>query len=380
MAKLLFIRYKKSKDILEGGEQGSQKNYNVLARLLGEENITTIYVHDETRKRSIFEYVFGLWWMLFGYYFGLSPKRVKKMIYDVQFTIYDYIWIDRSVFGVIAKKLKKAAYKGEIFCFFHNVEVPYFSAKIPKWQPQRSFVLRCVDRNDKYSCRYADKIIVLNRRDAQEIEKRYCRKADVLIPVAFKDKYQATNCYRRIDLQFHNSETSDLRRNEDFTPICLFVGAYFRPNNEGIKWFLKNVYPYVNIKMQIAGKGMAKLRNEIEIPPEINLSSDVPDLLPFFEEADLVILPIFEGAGMKVKTCESLMYGKNILGTSEAFEGYDVDYDKVGGLCNRAEEFIAKIQDFTIYPRPKFNEYSRQIFLEKYSEDAVVEKFQQLLV
>ena len=28
---------------------------------------------------------------------------------------------------------------------------------------------------------------------------------------------------------------------------------------------------------------------------------------------------------MKVKTCEALMYGKNILGTTETFEGYELD-------------------------------------------------------
>jgi hypothetical protein len=36
---------------------------------------------------------------------------------------------------------------------------------------------------------------------------------------------------------------------------------------------------------------------------------------------------------MKVKTCESLMFGKNIFATTEAFEGYELDYDKVGALC-----------------------------------------------
>ena len=92
-----------------------------------------------------------------------------------------------------------------------------------------------------------------------------------------------------------------------------------------------------------------------------------------------MILPIFKGSGMKVKTCESLMYGKNIIATDEAFVGYDVDYDRVGGKCNTAEEFIACIEDFENHPRPRFNAYSRQMYLEKYSEAAVVEKFRKVL-
>jgi glycosyltransferase involved in cell wall biosynthesis len=363
MPKLLFIRYKKSKNILEGGEQGSQKNYNVLSHLLGEENICTYHIHDENNKPSIFDYVLGLWWMLFNYYFGLSPKRVRQIVEKAQ--NYDFVWIDRSIFGIIAKKLKQSGYKGKIICFFHNVEVPYFSAKIPKWQPQRLFVLHCVDKNDGFSCRYADKIIALNKRDEQEIFKRYNRTADVLIPVAFKDKLPAN---------YTNYEQLTQK-----IPVCLFLGAYFKLNNDGIKWFVKNAFPFVNIKMRIVGKGMAQLEKEFPFPKEIEIYSDVANLNSFFEEADLMILPIFEGAGMKVKTCESLMYGKNILGTTEAFEGYEVDYDKVGGLCNSQEEFIAKIKEFEENPCPKFNQYSRQMFLEKYSEEAVVAKFEEVL-
>jgi hypothetical protein len=59
--------------------------------------------------------------------------------------------------------------------------------------------------------------------------------------------------------------------------------------------------------------------------------------------------------------------------------GYDVDYDKVGGKCNTAEEFIACIKDFEHNPRSRFNGYSRQMYLEKYSEQAVVEKFREVL-
>jgi glycosyltransferase involved in cell wall biosynthesis len=73
------------------------------------------------------------------------------------------------------------------------------------------------------------------------------------------------------------------------------------------------------------------------------------------------------------------MYGKNIIATDEAFVGYEVDYDKVGGKCNTTEEFIARIKDFEENPRPKFNAYSRQMFLEKYSEEAVVERFKKVL-
>ena len=354
---ILFIRYKKNKNILEGGEQDSQKNHNVLSQLVGEDNITTYYIHDENKKTSAVDYAKGALYFPFNYYFGLTPRRVKEIVTMAQ--SYDVVFIDRSVFGIVAKKLKQSGYKGKIIAFFHNVEVPYFEAKLGK-KPGKGLVLRCIDQN----VRYADKTIALNPRDDGELYERYGRKADVLIPVAFKDKYQREQ---------YSTETTRPQ------PLCLFLGAYFPPNNEGILWFVQNVLPHVNVKMKVVGKGMARLKEEEPSLKDIEVISDAPDLLPYFEEADIMILPIFKGSGMKVKTCESLMYGKNIIATDEAFVGYDVDYDRVGGKCNTAEEFIARIKDFEKNPRPRFNAYSRQMFLEKYSEEAVVEKFREVL-
>ena len=112
---------------------------------------------------------------------------------------------------------------------------------------------------------------------------------------------------------------------------------------------------------------------------DVEVIGSVPDLTPYINEADIMILPIFKGSGMKVKTCESLMFGKNILGTDEAFEGYDADYDRIGGKCNTADDFIGKINDFITSPRPRFNTYSRQLYLERYSESTLSEKMRKVL-
>ena len=359
--KVLFIRYKKSKDIFEGGEQGSQKNFDAITQIVGKKNVTALYVHDENKRKSVWDYLKGSFFFLFNYYFGLTPSKVKKIVTEAD--SYDVVWIDRSVFGIVAKKLKSHRYSGKIITFFHNVEVPYFEARLGK-KPGKGFILRCVNKNDNYSCHYSDKIIALNPRDDDELFKRYGRRADVLIPVAFKDKYKKDS---------YPQETTSSR------PLCLFLGAYFPPNNEGILWFVKNVLPQVNIHLKVVGKGMARLKAEEPMLKDVDVVSDAPDLLPYFEETDIMILPIFKGSGMKVKTCESLMYGKNIIATDEAFMGYEVDYDLVGGRCNTADEFIACIKGFENKPRPRFNAYSRQMFLEKYSEEAVIGKFREIL-
>lgn len=359
--RILFIRYKKSKSILEGGEMASQMHLYMLERLVDEGNVTTYHVHDETHRKSLLNYVRGVFWFPFNYFYGLTPRKVQKLV-DMAKS-YDVVWIDRSVFGILAKKLKLSGYKGRIISFFHNVEVPYFQAKLGK-KPGRSIVLRSVDHNDLYACHYSDRTAAFNQRDYEELFNRYGKRADVLIPISIRDKY--------LKDVYSNTLTSS-------KPLCLFLGAYFPPNNEGILWFVKKVLPHVDINMKVVGKGMARLKAEEPALRDIEVIGDAPELLPYFEEADIMVLPIFKGSGMKVKTCESLMYGKNIIATDEAFVGYDLDYSRVGGKCNTAEEFIACIRDFSENPRPRFNSYSRQMYLEEYSEDAVEEKFRRVL-
>ena len=362
MTKVLFIRYKKNNGILDGGEQVTEMHYNALTQLAGKENVDTYYVHSQDKKRSLLDYLRGVLYFPFNYHFGLTPKKAKCICQSAQ--EHDVVFIDRSVFGIIAKKLKKNGYKGRIIVFFHNVEALYFDSKISKHNPFRSVIIHSADHNDAYTCQYADKIIALNKRDDSKLYERYKRHADILIPIVFSDKYKAD--------QPDNTFTHN-------KPNCLFIGSYFVPNNEGLLWFVKNVLPNVEVNFKVVGKGMEKLKEEEPVMRNIEVVGSVPDLTPYITKADIMILPIFKGSGMKVKTCESLMFGKNILGTDEAFEGYDADYDRVGGKCNTADEFVEKLNNFVVSPRPRFNAYSRQLYLEKYSEPTMIESLRKVL-
>ena len=364
--KILIIRYKKTRGVPEGGEQGSEKNLTVLRQIAGHDNVDTYFIHDEAHRRTPWEYLQGILYMPLGYYFGLTPKRVREIISLAQ--AYDVVFVDRSVFGIVAKRLKETDYRGRVVAFFHNVEVVYFSAKYAnRLNPLRWLVVPCADRNDRWSCRYADRTIALSTRDDDELFRRYGRHADVLIPVAFVDR-------------LNNSPLSALHSPlTSVPPKCMFLGAYFPANVEGIEWFTKNVLPHVDIRMQIVGKDMDKLKDADWMRPDIEVLSSVPDLDPLFEAADIMVLPIFKGSGMKVKTCESMMFGKNIIGTPEAWSGYELDYSKAGASCFTADEFIAALTDFCQHPRPRFNTYSRNVFVTQYSADRMVDKFRKVL-
>lgn len=97
----------------------------------------------------------------------------------------------------------------------------------------------------------------------------------------------------------------------------------------------------------IIGKGFRTLKNDLECD-NVKVIGTVEDVSEYFYRADFVIAPIFEGSGMKLKTAEALMYGKTIFGTTEAFSGYALDFDRVGGLCNTAREIHDKDQRLSV--------------------------------
>ena len=97
-----------------------------------------------------------------------------------------------------------------------------------------------------------------------------------------------------------------------------------------------------NYRLKIVGKGFEYKKGDLE-RDNVEVIGTVDDLDPFYYEDNMMIMPIFYGAGQKVKTAEAMMYGKIILATDEALEGYDTDEVQDVYRCNSKEEFISAI-------------------------------------
>lgn len=360
MGKLLFVWFKEPAGIPDGGTLANMRNFRLMQDIFGRENVDSFYVHPKDEPFSLPRLLRSA----VGFARNLHNGLTSKMIDDIRkkSASYEYVFLSTSLFGIIAKALKEGGYGGTIISHFHNVESIYYDASVSKLLIGRSMIINCAAQNDEWSCKYADIVIALNNRDKDILESKYHRKVDVILPISFDDKY-------------HDVKSDTMTAP---VPACVFIGSYFGPNKDGILWFVKNVFPKVNIHLKIVGKDMDKLRGRLASMGDVEIHSNVPDLAPYFEAADFILMPIFSGSGMKVKTCESLMYGKNIIGTEEAFTGYDMDTAKVGACCKDEEEFVQAIDGFCKRPVKRFNEYSRGVFLKNYTYEAVQEKARSL--
>ena len=347
--KTLFISLSDLNDYT-GGSMCSRRNYECLCQVVGDENVDVVILRPYTERNS---YFFNMIW----------NKTTFHSIaeYNVEYAKYDLLFIDSCLISSSLKEIRKGGFKGKVIVFFHNCEYDfqYFvrpsatvSGKIVK-----AIFMRAIKYQESYALKKADVCMFLNERDLKREGELYHIKpqASLVLPMSIGDKFDES-------ISIKESNTSE-------KPLYTLLGSFFPPNVEGAKWFVENVLPYVDIRFQIIGKDMHKLKDLFDCSG-VEIYSNVPDLKPYLLNTDYMLFPIFDGSGMKVKTCEALMYGKNIVGTPEAFSGYMIDdYTKVGACCSSASEFINAINSLDM---PRYNSHNRNHYKEHFSYESSI--------
>lgn len=353
--RILFVT---TNDIFQsfGGAIGSKRNYDMLSELYGSDKVDIILLKELPNDTIIQKLIKAVIKYCKKRQFDFTP------LFNIDYTVYSLVFNDNSVIGEFTKKLRNKGFKGNIISYFHNCE----HALYRQMYSHKSWFIRkplydIVKSNEVDTLRYSDVCITLNTRDLNDLQQVYrISFKNVIIPVSMRDR-------------FNLSESSLINSGKKkFT----FLGSSFLPNVKGILWFIDNVLPHVDIRLQIIGRGMNRLVDKIS-SNKVEIYSDVPDVDEFIYKSDCMIYPIFDGSGMKLKTCEAFMFGKNVIGTPEAFMGYEIDdFSTIGACCSTKEEFVNAINNFNL---PRFNSNSRELYLSKYSYNASLNRFKDLI-
>ncbi len=107
----------------------------------------------------------------------------------------------------------------------------------------------------------------------------------------------------------------------------LFVGSLdWLPNQQGLRWFFTEVWPEVVKRrpgaiIQVVGSGNSSWLNKELLGSQAQVFQNVPDLNPYYEQADLTVIPLFFGSGTRVKAIESAAFSRTFLSTQLGAEG-----------------------------------------------------------
>lgn len=182
---------------------------------------------------------------------------------------------------------------------------------------------------------------------------------DAVIPVTYRDMdiFKKMKC--SVPVQFSNigveierlnkweeKHLGETAKNPIVTehPSVFYIGAMdWMPNQEGINWFLKRVWPiihnrYPEVKFYLAGRNMNLDYRTLDAP-NLETVGEVEDAYAFMTSKSIMVVPLFSGSGMRVKIVEGMVLGKAIVATTIAAEGIDAKHGRELFLADDPDAF-----------------------------------------
>ena len=160
-------------------------------------------------------------------------------------------------------------------------------------------------------------------------ERELINSVDFILPLSSKDEERIKKIANKpsfyIPVSINNFEPKADYSNSS---LC-FIGSFnWRPNSEGLLWFIKNIFPrikenYPEISINIAGIKSEKII-ELKGLDGVNVKGFVKNSRDFLLQNGIFIAPLISGSGIKIKVLEALSLGLPCVLTEIAAEGLDL--------------------------------------------------------
>ena len=236
--------------------------------------------------------------------------------------------------------------------------------------------------------------LVLRRewKKTETIETTVCRSFDHVLTVSQED--QAT-----LRQAFGVDRTSILPTGVDtdyFQPTehseipgrLVFVGSMdWDPNEDGILWFLKKIYPQIrsevpNVTLAIVGRNPSPaLRTIGARTTGVEITGWVADVRPHLTKAEVVIVPLRVGGGTRIKIPEAMAMAKAVVSTRIGAEGLQFRSGRDICLADDPNDFVQTVigllRDASI--RTRIGLRAREEVVRNCSWESVVDTLEQTL-
>ncbi|MEP7341486.1 MAG: glycosyltransferase family 4 protein [Acidobacteriota bacterium] len=131
-------------------------------------------------------------------------------------------------------------------------------------------------------------------------------------------------------------------------PVVSLIGSFsWGPTHSAGVRLLTRLWPEIKrrlpqAQLQIVGREARKAMEPFIGGADIAIHENVPDTLPYFRRASVLLYAPSRGSGMKVKVMEAMALGVPVVTTSEGVEGLPAEDGIHAGVCEDDEGLIAR--------------------------------------
>ncbi|MDF2177296.1 glycosyltransferase family 4 protein [Aliiglaciecola sp. CAU 1673] len=236
-------------------------------------------------------------------------------------------------------------------------------------------------------------IQALRIRRLEQLEARFLQSYDIVLSCSDKDTLwleqqkpkarilSAPNCVVLPETVAHGEEGAEVVN-------ILFVGTMsYLPNEDGIIWFVKNIYPQLvkrsskPISLTLVGYNPAQKVRDLARFEGVTVTGGVESVVPYYENCHFVISPIRFGGGTRIKILEALSQEKAVVSTTVGAEGIEVEHAKSILLADSEEDFVKACLTLIDSPsqRLALGKAGRELVANHYTVDAIGEKIKAII-
>jgi glycosyltransferase involved in cell wall biosynthesis len=159
----------------------------------------------------------------------------------------------------------------------------------------------------------------------QDIERSYLSNAEIIVAIQEHDAQVLRQMLPESEV-ICVPIAATLRTKPDVAQVagrCLFVGSYVDHNIIGLQWFLENVWPIIIardsfVTLHVCGgvcKSVSRRYAQVELLGQVeNLDNE-------YSAAEVCLVPLHVGSGLKIKLVQALSYGRVCVSTSVGVQG-----------------------------------------------------------
>ncbi|UTW65610.1 glycosyltransferase family 4 protein [bacterium SCSIO 12643] len=190
-------------------------------------------------------------------------------------------------------------------------------------------------------------------KQLKQFELNELKKFDVVATISMSDKAYFNSYFglsKTIYVPFGISLPDEMVVDDDTENKIVFLGALdWEPNVNGLKWFLNEVWPIIraknpNIQFYIGGRNAPKDFGE-QLPEGVIFHGEVADAHSFILSGQLMVVPLFEASGIRIKIIEGLALGQVIATTSKGAQGIPAQNEKDILIADTPKQMAREILD-----------------------------------